>query len=150
MNDDEIRGSFDGRGRVDLLLGLTTAAKQHRIEEIAHAFGYRLLATQNLGRAGVRLLYERDDDPRARRRAELSVARLRAGGPLLSAVESPPPPPPGPPPPVSSQPRPRQPTRPPSPPPPPSTVAPPRPRFPPPPVVPPPPPPPPQWLFQED
>ncbi|MFE3148337.1 hypothetical protein ACFXJ6_16990 [Streptomyces sp. NPDC059218] len=146
MKDDEIRASFDGRARVKLLPDRATASNRHRIEEIAHALGYRLLATENLVEFGIRLVYERDDAPIARRRAELTIARLRAGGPLLPVVEPPPPPPPGPPPPAPSQDRPRQPGRPrwgaPPPPPPPVTgVAPARPRFPPPPPGPPPPPP---------
>ncbi|WP_385621163.1 hypothetical protein PXH67_21110 [Streptomyces sp. P8-A8] len=144
MKDDEIRASFDGRARVKLLPDRATASNRHRIEEIAHALGYQLLATESLVEFGIRLVYERDDAPTARRRAELTIARLRAGGPLLPAVE--PPPPPGPPPPAPSQHRPRQPSRPrwgaPPPPPPPATgVAPARPRFPPPPPGPPPPPP---------
>ncbi|MFF7890235.1 hypothetical protein ACH40F_58460 [Streptomyces sp. NPDC020794] len=44
----------DGRGRVELSPGHATAAKRRRIEEIAHVLGYRLLAIQNLGRAGSR------------------------------------------------------------------------------------------------
>ncbi|MCX4866106.1 hypothetical protein OHU11_23550 [Streptomyces sp. NBC_00257] len=112
MKDDEIRASFDGRARVKLLPDRATASNRHRIEEIAHALGYRLLATENLVEFGIRLVYERDDAPIARRRAELTIARLRAGGPLLPAVEPPPPPPPGPPPPAPSQHLPRQPSRP--------------------------------------
>ncbi|RPK68636.1 MULTISPECIES: hypothetical protein [unclassified Streptomyces] len=98
MKDDEIRASFDGRARVKLLPDRATASNRHRIEEIAHALGYQLLATESLVEFGIRLVYERDDAPTARRRAELTIARLRAGGPLLPAVE--PPPPPGPPPPA--------------------------------------------------
>ncbi|MEU3922370.1 hypothetical protein [Streptomyces sp. NPDC029004] len=144
MKDDEIRARFDGRGHVELLPGNDTASKRRRIEEIAHALGYRLLAVHNLGFAGVRLDYERDDTPQARRRNELTIARLRAGGPLLPAVEPPPPPPPTPPPPAPSQLRPRQPSRPwAAPPPPPPTAAPARPRLPPRPPGPPPPLPPP-------
>ncbi|WP_329117942.1 hypothetical protein [Streptomyces sp. NBC_01353] len=145
MNDDEIRARFDGRARVELILGDVTASRRSRIEEIAHALGYRLLAVHNLGYGRVRLDHERDEDPRARRRAELTTARLRAGGPLLPAVEPPPPPPPAMPPPApsaSSQARSRQPGRPWSaPPPPPPVAAPPGPRIPPPPPFPPPPPP---------
>ncbi|MDF6022598.1 hypothetical protein [Streptomyces sp. JH34] len=132
MEDDEIRARFDGRSRVDLLPGHVTAQRQRRIEEMGHALGYRLLDTQGLGPRGVRLVYERDDGPLARRRAELTVARLRAGGPLLPVMEPPAPPPPGPPPPAPAPRPPRQPSRPPSgPPPPPHTVAPARPRLPP-------------------
>ncbi|WP_327419043.1 hypothetical protein [Streptomyces sp. NBC_01233] len=143
MKDDDIRTRFDGRGRVELLPGQTTAAKQRRIDEIAHAFGYQLLTIHNLGLAGIRLVYERDDAPPARRRNELTIARLRAGGPLLPAIEPPVPPPPGPPPPVAPRvPRQRS-SRPPSEPPPPPPAAPPRPHLPPTPPFPPLPPPPP-------
>ncbi|MGW8682519.1 hypothetical protein ACWGNN_15920 [Streptomyces sp. NPDC055817] len=92
MKDDEVRARFDGRGRVELIPGLSTAAKLGRIEDIAHALGYQRLAIENLGRAGTRLVYERDDGPQARRRAELTIARLSEGGPLLPAIEPPPPP----------------------------------------------------------
>ncbi|GGQ83292.1 hypothetical protein GCM10010216_51320 [Streptomyces flaveolus] len=145
MDDDEIRTRFDGRARVELLPGGFTASKQRRADETAHALGYRLLATQQLWPSGVRLVYERDDAPQAQRRRELTIARLRAGGPLLSEIEPPPPPPPGPPPPAPTRP-PQQPTRPPAEPPPPPTAAPAGPsgpRIPPPPPFPPPPPSPP-------
>ncbi|WP_107104993.1 hypothetical protein [Streptomyces sp. Root369] len=83
---------------------------QRNIEEIAHAFGYRLLATEIIGRARIRYLYERDDAPPARRRAELTIARLHAGGAVLPAFEPPPAPPPSPPPllPPATQPPPPQ------------------------------------------
>ncbi|MFB7708358.1 hypothetical protein [Streptomyces sp. NPDC056105] len=85
MKDDEVRARFDGRGRVELIPGLSTAAKPARIEEIAHALGYQRFSIENLGRAGVRLVHARDDGPQARRRAEPTIARLREGGPLLPA-----------------------------------------------------------------
>lgn len=93
-----MRSRFDGRGRVELLPVRTTAAQQRRTEEIAHALGYRLLAVHNLGFVGLRLDFERDDTPVARRCNALTIARLRAGGPVLPAVEPPAPPPPAPPP----------------------------------------------------
>ncbi|TXS54798.1 hypothetical protein EAO76_44215, partial [Streptomyces sp. sk2.1] len=93
MKDDEIRAGFDGRARVELRTGHGTAASRLRTDEIAHALGYRLITAENLGQLGIRLVYERDDGPIARRRAELTIAQLRAGGPLLPAVEPPPPPP---------------------------------------------------------
>ncbi|MEU6985313.1 hypothetical protein ABZ946_18075 [Streptomyces sp. NPDC046324] len=95
VTDDEIRARFDGRGCVELLPGGVSAAKRRRMDEIAHALGYRLRAVEELGLAGVRLVYDRDDGPQARRRSELTIARLREGGQLLPAVEPPPPPPPG-------------------------------------------------------
>ncbi|MER5294079.1 hypothetical protein ABT382_18650 [Streptomyces pharetrae] len=132
MDDDEIRSRFDGRGEVGLLLGGVTAARRRRIDDIGHALGYRLLDAQNLGYGRVRLRYRRDDAPHARRRAEQTIARLRAGGPVLSEIEPAPPPPPSAPPPAGHRPPgPRR--RPPShePPPPPPVAAPPRPRLPP-------------------
>ncbi|MFJ8648503.1 hypothetical protein ACIRNI_20585 [Streptomyces sp. NPDC093546] len=143
MEDDEIRAHFDGRARVVLRPGRFTDAMRHRADAMAHALGYRLLAVRTTWPSGVQLDYERDDSPQAHRRRELAIARLRAGGPLLSGVEPPPPPPPGPPPPAPTGP-PRRPVRPPAePPPPPSSVGPAGPRIPPPPPYPPPPPPPP-------
>ncbi|MFI9254521.1 hypothetical protein [Streptomyces sp. NPDC053069] len=75
-----------------------------RAEGIAQALGYRLIATEESRGAGlafgcrtplsVRLLFRRDDDPRARRRAERTVERLRTGGPVLADDELPAPPPP--------------------------------------------------------
>ncbi|MEU8484894.1 hypothetical protein [Streptomyces sp. NPDC048641] len=127
MNDDEVRALFDGRGRVELIPGRATAARLSRIEEIAHALGYRQHSIENLGRLGVRLVYGRDDGPQARRRAELTIARLREGGPLLPAIEPPPPPPPSLPPPAPSQAPPRQRSRPLSAPPPPPPLFPPSP-----------------------
>ncbi|MGA5170116.1 MULTISPECIES: hypothetical protein [Streptomyces] len=146
MEDDEVRSRFDGRAHVELLPGGAGAAERRRIDEIAGALGYRLSAVENLGFAGVRLRYERDDDPRARRRAGLTVERLRSGGPLLPAVEPSVPPPPASPPPAPVRLPPRQRIRPPSEPPPPPPLpasAPTRDRVPPRPPHPPPPPPPP-------
>lgn len=142
MKDEEIVAHFDGRGRVELLTGHLNASRKRRIEEITYELGYRLLSTENLDHARVRLRFERDDAPHARRRAEQTIERLRTGGPALPAVEPPPPPPPRPAPPLTPrQPRPR-PRRslepqPPPPPPPPGSRIPPRPPYPPPPPPPP-------------
>ncbi|GGU90293.1 hypothetical protein GCM10010260_25870 [Streptomyces filipinensis] len=151
MQADEIRSRFDGRGQVELRLGTGHRALAERI---AHALGYRLVLAEQLsgpsavllgyrGPVTVRLLFRRDDDPRARRRAERTIERLRAGGPVLADDEPPPPPPPPPAPappltPRPPQPRPRRSLEPQPPPP----VGAPRPRIPPRPPCPPPPPPP--------
>ncbi|MFF8992314.1 hypothetical protein ACF09H_20700 [Streptomyces sp. NPDC014983] len=149
MTDDEIRSRFDGRGLVEIRGGESIRA---RAEPIAHALGYRLVSTEThrpatsllgyRGPATLGLFFRRDDDPRARRRAEQAIERLRAGGPLLVEGESAvPPPPPRPAPPLVPRPpapRPRRSLEPPPPPPVPAT--PPGPRVPP---LPPPPPPPP-------
>ncbi|KOV62692.1 hypothetical protein [Streptomyces sp. MMG1121] len=155
MDADAIRSRFDGRGQVALRLD---AGSRALAGQIAHALGYEPTSVEHHGgatveafgvrsRRGVRyvLHFRRDDDPRARRRAELTVERLRAGGPLLpdGALEPPAPPPPAPAPPlVPRPPRPR-PRRSPEPqPPPPAPTGPPGPRIPPRPAYPPAPPPP--------
>ncbi|MGW4996399.1 hypothetical protein ACWEP8_01940 [Streptomyces hydrogenans] len=150
MDDDEVRRRFDGAVRVELMFrrGYTTARRQ-RVEAIGHALGYRPLLSENTGWRGLRLVFARDEAPDARRRRELTIARLRTGGPVLPPLETLPPPPPLPPPPAAPQTRttgPRTsgpPTAPPPPPPPPPALPPNRPRIPPKPSVPPPPPPPP-------
>ncbi|MFE1950328.1 hypothetical protein ACFW9D_07670 [Streptomyces sp. NPDC059524] len=147
MDEQVVRGRFDGRGRVEVVLRSGRGDERERAERIAHAMGYRLSEVQGLGRLGIRLDFTRDDDPRARRRAEESVRRLRAGVPLLSAPDAPPPPPPGPPPAAAPAPRPRpRAVIPDEPPPPPAAVRPPAPRVPPRPAYPPPPPPPPRTV----
>ncbi|MFE6336615.1 hypothetical protein ACFVOK_25935 [Streptomyces sp. NPDC057798] len=100
VDEGGIRARFDGRSRVEVAPGRGSLAQRRRIEEIAHALGYRLVAVQPLWPAGLQLAFERDDSPLARRRNEEAIARLRAGEPLLPAVRAPPPPPPGPPPPA--------------------------------------------------
>ncbi|MFE4591537.1 hypothetical protein [Streptomyces laurentii] len=159
MDEDTVRVRFDGRAQVEIRLGRATNDDLSRVDEIAYAFGYRLLTRQKLTAAvpgaipvivpaGFLLVYERDDGPLARRRNEMTIARLRAGGSLLPVVEPPPPPLP-PPPPTAVAPQPPRRERftyPSEPPPPPSSVPPPRSRIPscpPPPAYPPPPPPPP-------
>lgn len=142
MTDEEIIRHFDGRGRVQLQFPYTTSAERcRRMVAIAHALGYKPLFTDTLGRRDFPRFYERDDTPDARRRAEQTIERLRAGGPVLPALEPPPPPPPPVPPPTprKSPSRPRQSLEP-KPPPPPRPTGP---RIPSRPTYPPPPPPPP-------
>jgi hypothetical protein len=145
MTDEEIIRHFDGRGRVHLQFPHTTSAERCRsMMAIAHTLGYKPLFTDTLGRREFPRFYERDDAPHARRRAEQTIERMRAGGPVLSPFEETPPPPPPPPPPAGPRPSPRQRFQPPQgPPPPPSTAAPAQPRLPPQPLMPPPPSPPP-------
>ncbi|MFI2432456.1 hypothetical protein [Streptomyces sp. NPDC018693] len=106
MNEYELARHLDGRARVEVdvhrRFGVVRSGKvSDRFRPVAHALGYRLLRCVAVGKGGPdRYIFERDDEPQARRRAELSIARLRAGGPLLPAMEPPPPPPPGPPPPA--------------------------------------------------
>ncbi|MGW6559110.1 hypothetical protein [Streptomyces hydrogenans] len=150
MDDDEMRRRFDGAARVQLMFrrGYTSASKQ-RAEAIGHALGYRPVIAESAGWRGIRLTFARDEAPDARRRRELTIARLRSGGPVLPPMETPPPPAPLPPPPAAPPTRtarPRAggpPSAPPPPPPPPAALPPNRPRIPLKPTVPPPPPPPP-------
>lgn len=137
MKDDEIRSRFDGRGLVEMGLGPSALA---RAEGIGHALGYQLLSSRRIRKWVHLLVFRRDDDPRARRRAEQTIERLRAGGPVLVDRELPvpPPPPPAPPPPLTPgqpPPRPRRSLEPQPPPPvgPPAPGVPPRPPYPPPP-----------------
>ncbi|MFF8728212.1 hypothetical protein ACF073_17210 [Streptomyces sp. NPDC015171] len=142
MDVDAIRSRFDGRGMVAIRVGVSSTGLAGKV---AYALGYELItAEQARGTGLVGLVFRRDDDPRARRRAERTIERLRAGGPVLAPGEPPPPPPPppGPPPPLTPRqpaPRPRRSMEPQPPPP----VGPVRPRVPPRPPCPPPPPPPP-------
>lgn len=152
MDADAMRPRFDGRGQVELQVG---GGQRAPAEAIARALGHELVSVGQRGRPidlgaidlrtarGYRLVFRRDDDPRARRRAELTIARLRAGGPVLPDDElDPPPPPPSDPPPFvprPPQPRPRRSLEPRPPPP----VGAPRPRTPPRPAYPPAPGPPP-------
>lgn len=142
VTDEEIIALFDGSGRVALPPGRFSTSLKRRIEEISHALGYRLYATENLGRrAGVRLRFIRDDSPDARRRAEQTIVRLHAGGPVQPHLREVPPPPPGSAPPLTlRQPPPRRRQSPEPLPPPPTPGIPPMPRIPPRPLIPPPPP----------
>ncbi|MFC9282734.1 hypothetical protein [Streptomyces collinus] len=153
MDADAIRSRFDGRGQVEIRF---TGGQPALVEAIARALGYELVSVEQRGGRPIdlgaidlrtarsyRLVFRRDDDPRARRRAELTIERLRAGGPVLTDDELvPPPPPPSPSPPFvprPPQPRPRRSLEPQPPPP----VGPSRPRVPPRPAYPPAPGPPP-------
>ncbi|GGY81172.1 hypothetical protein GCM10010363_72480 [Streptomyces omiyaensis] len=164
MDDDGIRARFDDSVRVELLLDARAvpASRKERIRSIAHALGYELLTVETTGfafgavgdvfgttgTAAVRFVFGRVEAPDARRRRERTLARLRAGGPVLPPLGEAPPPPPQPPPPArppARGPRPRASVLPPGPPPPPPVAGPRErgPRVPPMPLGPPPPPPPP-------
>ncbi|MFJ9819865.1 hypothetical protein ACIRU3_32295 [Streptomyces sp. NPDC101151] len=69
------------------------------------ALGYQLLSSHRIRRWVLLLVFRRDDDPLARRRAGQTIERLRAGGPVLVDRELPqPPPPPAPAPPLTPRP----------------------------------------------
>ncbi|MFG3193505.1 hypothetical protein [Streptomyces omiyaensis] len=116
MDDDGIRARFDDSVRVELLLDARAvpASRKERIRSIAHALGYELLTVETTGfafgavgdvfgttgTAAVRFVFGRVEAPDARRRRERTLARLRAGGPVLPSLGEAPPPPPQPPPPA--------------------------------------------------
>ncbi|MFI0977248.1 hypothetical protein ACH4SP_09490 [Streptomyces sp. NPDC021093] len=100
MEEHEMIAHLDGRGRIEMHLG---DVDRGRVEEMVRALGYRLDVMEFVPRIGYRAVCERDDAPNARRRAELSIERLRAGRPLLPA-EEPYVPPPQPPPPCTPPP----------------------------------------------
>jgi hypothetical protein len=140
MNDDELRARFDGRGVVTVRLDVSA---EGRAEEVGRALGYTVIQRGRIRRRLLELVFRRVDDPLTRRRAEQTVERLRAGGPVLPEGKQPsfPPPPPSPAPPLTLRqppPRPRRSLEP--QPPPPAPSAPPGPRIPPRPPYPPPPP----------
>jgi len=82
MRDEEILARFDGRGGTEFLLGGFEALNSHMITAIASKCGYDLRATELPGKSAMRLIYVRNDAPLARRRAQQTQERLRAGGPL--------------------------------------------------------------------
>ncbi|WP_328768968.1 hypothetical protein [Streptomyces sp. NBC_00286] len=89
MKDAEILAQFDGRGRAEFLLGGFEAMSSDKITAFAFEFGYDLYATETPSKSTMRLIYERNDSPTARRRAQQTVDRLRAGGPLLAPWAAP-------------------------------------------------------------
>lgn len=96
MTDEEIIAHFDGRGRVHLRFGrYVSTAQASRMAEIAYALGYRPLPTGTFRSDDVPRFYERDDSPQARRRAEQTIVRLHAGGPVQPPIREVPPPHPG-------------------------------------------------------
>lgn len=59
-------------------------AQSDRIAAVAFELGYRLHETDIVTRGHWRLTYLRDDSPDVRQRAQSTMDRLRAGGPLFS------------------------------------------------------------------
>ncbi|MGW0827456.1 hypothetical protein [Streptomyces sp. NPDC002845] len=85
MTDAEILALFDGRGRAEFFLSGFESVSPTKIEAFAFEFGYDLHATEIPHKGTVRLIYVRNDSPTARLRAQQTLERLRAGGPLLPA-----------------------------------------------------------------
>ncbi|MET7588684.1 hypothetical protein ACFYPQ_33185 [Streptomyces sp. NPDC005522] len=84
MKDPEILSRFDGRGRVEFLLGGFEGGHSDKITAIGFEFGYDLQATEMPSKSTIRLVFVRNDSPTARQRAQQTQNRLRAGGPLLA------------------------------------------------------------------
>ncbi|WP_406473888.1 hypothetical protein [Streptomyces sp. NBC_01615] len=84
MEDAEIIAYFDGRGRAEFLLGGLQVMHADKIAAIAYEFGYDLREVEMPSRGSYRMVYVRNDSPEVRRRAQQTLDRLRAGGPLLS------------------------------------------------------------------
>ncbi|MFG2683277.1 hypothetical protein [Streptomyces sp. NPDC048392] len=89
MKDPEIIESFDGRGRVEFLLGGLEGRHSDKIAAIGHELGYGLRTTETPSRGTLRLVFVRDDSPTARQRALQSRERLLSGGSLLQTWMAP-------------------------------------------------------------
>ncbi|MCX4548549.1 hypothetical protein [Streptomyces sp. NBC_01500] len=83
MEDDEIIALFDGRGCADFTLTGGDVAQSDKIGAIGFELGYDLGESVCVTRGQWRMVYVRNDSPEVRQRAHATVARLRAGGPLL-------------------------------------------------------------------
>jgi len=85
MKDSEILPYFDGRPTADMLLTAFQISAGDRITAIAYELGYLQTEAGPASRTTYRMVFSRDDSPDARRRAEVAVGRIRAGGPVLFA-----------------------------------------------------------------
>ncbi|MFD5803518.1 hypothetical protein [Streptomyces sp. NPDC127020] len=83
MKHEQIVAFFDGRGTAEITLRGVEVAQSNTIAAVAYELGYRLHATDIVTRSQWRLIYLRDDSPDVRRRAQHTMARLRAGGPVF-------------------------------------------------------------------
>ncbi|GAA5211486.1 hypothetical protein GCM10023323_43320 [Streptomyces thinghirensis] len=89
MKDEQILEYFDGRGTAEITLRGREVAQSNRIAAVAFELGYELHETDIVTRGQWRMIYLRDDSPDVRRRAQHTVDRLRAGGPLFPQVGAP-------------------------------------------------------------
>lgn len=89
MKDEQILAYFDGRGTIEITLRGREVAQSNRIAAVAFELGYQLHETDIVTRGQWRLVYLRDDSPDVRQRARHTMDRLRAGGPLFSAMPAP-------------------------------------------------------------
>lgn len=83
MKEANILRAFDGRGRVVFLLGGFEGGSMGKIEAIGFELGYDHEATEVPSRGTIRMIFIRNDAPNVRRRAQETLNRIHAGGPLL-------------------------------------------------------------------
>ncbi|GAA2506719.1 hypothetical protein GCM10010406_49170 [Streptomyces thermolineatus] len=80
MHDDELLTLFDGRPCAELELnGFHGRLSPGRAHEMAHELGYVLRESRHPSRGMQCLVFVRDDDPVARRRAQQTLQRIRSG-----------------------------------------------------------------------
>ncbi|MFC7984308.1 hypothetical protein [Streptomyces sp. NPDC057336] len=89
MKDEQILAYFDGRGTAEITLRGREVSQSNRIAAVAFELGYKLHETDIVTRGQWRLTYLRDDSPDVRQRAQRTMDRLRAGGPLFSHMSAP-------------------------------------------------------------
>ncbi|MGW0827457.1 hypothetical protein [Streptomyces sp. NPDC002845] len=87
--DEQILAYFDGRGTAEITLRGREVAQSNRIAAVAFELGYRLHETEIVTRGQWRMIYLRDDSPDVRQRAQYTMDRLRAGGPLFPQTWAP-------------------------------------------------------------
>ena len=83
MKDEQILAYFDGRGTADITLRGRDLMESNKIAAIAFELGYELHEMVVVTRGQCRMIYFRDDSPDVRQRAQGTLDRLRAGGPLF-------------------------------------------------------------------
>lgn len=83
MKDQEILAQFDGRGTAEFLLGGFEMMDADIVAAIGFELGYDFHHTEVLSKTVHRLTFVRNDSPDVRRRAQQTLNRLHAGGPLL-------------------------------------------------------------------
>ncbi|MFC8867598.1 hypothetical protein ACFUAC_08085 [Streptomyces sp. NPDC057148] len=89
MKVEQILAYFDGRGTAEITLRGREVSQSNTIAAVAYELGYKLHETDIVTRGQWRLTYLRDDSPDVRQRAQRTVDRLRAGGPLFSHMSAP-------------------------------------------------------------
>ncbi|MFI5855008.1 hypothetical protein [Streptomyces parvulus] len=84
MKHEQILAYFDGRGTAEITLRGRETAQSDKIAAAAYELGYKLQERDIVTRGQWRLTFLRDDSPDVRQRAQHTMDRLRAGGPLFA------------------------------------------------------------------